>query len=56
MSDKLMYIPNGDTQIYPFFRLEIVIETFEHSTSWTNQLKLNKVPVVVKLTNKKTLS
>ena len=27
---KLMYIPNGDTQNYPFFRLQLVVETIEH--------------------------
>ena len=37
-----MYIPNDDTQKYPFVRLQLVVETFEHSTSWTNQSKFNK--------------
>ena len=32
MTDKLMYIPNDDTQNYPFCRLKLVVETFEHST------------------------
>ena len=34
MADKLMYIPNNDTQNYPFCRLKLVdeLETFEHST------------------------
>ena len=32
MPDKLMYIPNYDTQNYPFCRLELVTETFEHTT------------------------
>ena len=31
MADKLMYIPTDDTQNYPFCRLELVVETFEHS-------------------------
>ena len=30
MVDKFMYIPNDDTQNYPFSGL--VVETFEHST------------------------
>ena len=30
MTDKLMYIPNDDTQNYPFFRLELVVETLEY--------------------------
>ena len=32
MADKLMYIPDDDTQNYPFCRLQLVIETFGHST------------------------
>ena len=44
MADKLMYIPNDDTQIQPFCRLQLVIETFGHSTLWTNKLKFNKSP------------
>ena len=47
MADKLMYIPNDDTQNYPekllyipsddtqncpFCRLQLVVETFGHST------------------------
>ena len=31
MADKFMYIPNDDTQNYPFYRLKLVVETFEHS-------------------------
>ena len=42
MADKLMYIPDNDTQNYFFCKLQLVVETFEHSTWWTNQLKLNK--------------
>ena len=32
MADKLMYIPNYDTQNYPFCRFKLVAEAFEHST------------------------
>ena len=32
IADKLMYIPNDDAQKYPFCRLKLVVETFEHST------------------------
>ena len=32
MSDKLMYIPNDDTQKYPYYRLYVVVETFGHLT------------------------
>ena len=31
MADKLMCIPNDETQIYPFCRLKLVVETFQHS-------------------------
>ena len=31
-ADKMMYIPNDDTQIYPFCGLKLEVETFEHST------------------------
>ena len=29
---KLLYMPNDDTQNYPFCRLKLVVETCEHST------------------------
>ena len=32
MANKLMYIPNDDTQYYSFCRLQLVVETFGHST------------------------
>ena len=48
-----MYIPNDDTQNYPFSRLELVVKIFEHSTEWSNQSNSKKVPKVVKPTNKK---
>ena len=41
MADKLIYIFNNDTKNYPFRRLKLVIETFGHSTYWTNQSKFN---------------
>ena len=28
MADTLIYIPNNNTQIYPFCRLQLVVETF----------------------------
>ena len=31
MAVKLMYFPNDDTQNNPFSRLQLVVETFEHS-------------------------
>ena len=32
MADKLIYIPNDAIQNYPFCKLKLVVETFEHST------------------------
>ena len=32
ITDKLMYIPNDDTQNYPFCKLQLVVETFGHLT------------------------
>ena len=55
MADILIYIPNDDTQKYHFYRLKLLVETFGHSTKWTNQSKFNKKSKVVKATNKKTL-
>ena len=51
MADKLLYILNDDNQNYPFFRLQLEVETFRHSNYWTNQSKFN-VPKVVKPANK----
>ena len=55
ITDKLMYISNDVTQNYFFCRLQLVIETFGHSTKWTNESKF-KVPKIVRHTNKKTLT
>ena len=41
-----MYVPNADTQNYPFYRLKLVVEKMDNQRNeQTNQ--------VVKLTNKK---
>ena len=32
MVDEMIYIPNDDIQNYPFCRLQLVVETFVHST------------------------
>ena len=45
MADKLMYIPNDDTQNHPFCRLQLVVEKFGLDlTEQTNQnlMKVNK--------------
>ena len=44
MADKLIHIPNECTQNDFFCRLKLVVETFGHSTYWTNQSKFNKSP------------
>ena len=55
MADKLIEIPNNDTQSFPFYKLQLLVKTFEHSTyKSTNQNSL-KVHKVVELTNKKML-
>ena len=48
-----MYIPNGNTENYPFCRLQLEVETFglNEPTNW-NSIKVSEV---VKQTNKKTL-
>ena len=53
MGDKLIYIHNDCIINYQFCRLQLVFETFEHSTE-SNQSKFMKIPKVVKPTNKKT--
>ena len=49
------YIPNDDTQSYPFWRLNLLVETFEHSSKWSNQSKCIKVVKPTDKKNKKTL-
>ena len=39
MADKLMYIPNDDTQNYPLCRLKLLVEKFELNKP-TNQNSL----------------
>ena len=50
MADKLTSTPNDNTMNYQFYKLQLVVETFGHTTKWTSQ-----VPKVVKPNNKKTL-
>ena len=53
MADKLMYIHNDDTQIYPFGRLKV--ETFDTQQNETTNQNSIEVSKVVKQMNKKTL-
>ena len=46
-------IPNNDRENYPFCRLKLLVETFDHSIK--SKLIKIKVPKAVKPTNKKTL-
>ena len=40
MADKLMYIPNDESQNYPFIRLQLVGETFDAQLNEpTNQIQ-----------------
>ena len=55
MADKLMYIPNDDTQNYHFGRLQSVVETFGTQLNESTNHNSMKVPKVDKLMNKKTL-
>ncbi len=43
MVDILMYNPNDDTQNFAFCLLQLVVETFWHSTWWT---KFNESPQI----------
>ena len=54
-ADKLMFILNDDTQNYLFSRLQLLVETFGHSTNEpTNQNSIN-VPKAVNPTNTEIL-
>ena len=46
MDDKLIYIPNDDTQNYPFCRLQLVVKTFGLPTN-QNSKKGNKLQNVI---------
>ena len=37
-----MHVRINNIQIWPFCRLNLVVETFGHSAKWTNELKFNK--------------
>ena len=55
MANRLIYIPNDYTQNYFFCRLQLVVETFGHSTYEPTNQNSMKVPKVVETTNKITL-
>ena len=40
IADKLMFILNDDTQN----RLQLVVETFVHSTEWTKTVQIQQRP------------
>ena len=45
MADKFMYIPNDDTQNYPFCSVKLGVETFEHSNYKTLGTSVINSPV-----------
>ena len=51
MADKLMYISNNDAQIYPFRRLQLVVETLDAELYEPTNQNTIKVLIVVKQTN-----
>ena len=53
MADKLMYIPNDDTQNYPFCRLKLVLK---HLNTQLIETTNQKVPKVIKSRNKKVIT
>ena len=55
MPDKLVYIPNNDIQIYPFCRLQLVVEIMDTQLNEPTNNNPITIPQVVKLMNMKTL-
>ena len=52
MANKIIYIPNYDSQNYPFFRLQLVVKTQLNEPTKINSIK---VPKVVMPTKKKII-
>ena len=52
MADKLIYIPNYDTQIIPFCKLQLVVDTQLNEPA---NKKSVKFPKVFRPTNEKSL-
>ena len=48
MADKLVYIPNNDSQNYSFCNLQLVVETLDTQFKETTNQNFIKVPKVVK--------
>ena len=55
MADKIIYIPNDDTQNYPFPELNQWLKRLNTQLNKPTNQNTLKVPKVVKPTNKKTL-
>ena len=49
MAEKLMNIPNDDTQNFPFCKLQLVVETFGYSTYEPTNQNLIKIPKVERM-------
>ena len=54
MTNKLMYIPNDDTQNYSFCRFQLLVEKSGLDLTEQTNRNLMKVPKAVEPTNKKT--
>ena len=53
MAEKLIYVLNDDTQIYPFCKLQFVLKSID--TQLNKQTNQIIVPKIVEPMNKKTL-
>ena len=53
MADAFMYILNDDSQNYPFCRLQLVFEMFDHKIKKKKKSKLNKSPQKFKATKER---
>ena len=51
MAQKLMYIPNDDTQNYPFYKLQFVFEAFQTFTLMNQLIYLERENLI--LSNRK---
>ena len=47
MDDKLVYIPNDDTQNYPLNRMQLMVESLDTQLKESNNQNSIKVPKVV---------
>ncbi len=48
MADKLMYIPNDDAHNYPFYKIQLVVETFAYLMNQLIKVQANNLKKVTK--------